>query len=284
MNEMNEQQVPNLDEMDEQDAARFLTEGMSRMSPEWEYQTRHEDYVMEMPQSGERIGGRENMRAFQEAYADHSTPPTIRLRRVIVREKLWVGDSVTDYGGRVFHGAAILELRDGKIWRDTRYYAEPFEAPEWRAQWVERMESGEPVSSLIQSELGNEMDGHEIERLIERNWEKVRAGDFSGAHEWYADDCVVEWPQSGERIRGKENLLALRGAYPANVEFEVRRVIGRRDLGVSEYTIRYDGKPVNVVSIAEFVDGKVVRETHYFAEPFPPPGWRAQWVERMEAR
>ena len=98
----------------------------------------------------------------------------------------------------------------------------------------------------------------------------------------YAEDCVVEWPQSGERIRGKENLLALREAYPARVEFELRRVIGRRDLGVSEYGIRYDGKPVNVVSIVEFGDGKVIRETHYFADPFPPPEWRAQWVERME--
>lgn len=94
---------------------------------------------------------------------------------------------------------------------------------------------------------------------------------------------MVEWPQSGERIRGKKNLLALRKAYPAEVEFEVRRVIGRRDLGVSEYVIRYDGRPVNVIGIVEFMDGKVARETHYFAEPFPPPEWRAQWVERMEA-
>lgn len=80
------------------------------------------------------------MRAFQEAFGDHSALPTVRLRRVVVRENLWVGDSVIDYGGHVFHGAAILELRDGKIWRDTRYYAEPFETPGLRARWVERME------------------------------------------------------------------------------------------------------------------------------------------------
>ena len=97
---------------------------------------------MEMPQSGERIRGRENMRSFQEAFPEHSTPPSIRIRRVLVRDGLWVVESVTDYGGeQVFNGAAILELKDGKIWRDTRYFAEPFEAPEWRAQWVERMES-----------------------------------------------------------------------------------------------------------------------------------------------
>lgn len=66
------------------------------------------------------------------------------------------------------------------------------------------------------------------------------------------------------------------------MEFEIRRVIGRRDLGVSEYVIRYDGKPVNAVSITEFEGTKIVRETHYFADPFPPPEWRARWVERME--
>jgi hypothetical protein len=94
---------------------------------------------MEMPQSGERIRGRENMRAFQEAYPN---PPTIRLRRVVVRESLWVAEGVNDYGeGQVFTVVAIFELRDGKIWRETRYYPEPFEAPEWRAQWAERMEA-----------------------------------------------------------------------------------------------------------------------------------------------
>ena len=139
---MDNQQVPNLEEMDEQEATRFLTELASNLSPEEEYRTRHpEDYVMEMPQSGERIRGRESMRAFQEAYPDHSNPPNITIRRVLVRERLWVAEAVAYYGrGQVFHGAAILELKDGKIWRDTRYYAEPFEAPEWRAQWVERKE------------------------------------------------------------------------------------------------------------------------------------------------
>ena len=131
--------VPNLEKMDEQQVRQFLTELFSNLSAEEEYMLRHEDYVMEMPQSGERIRGREKMREFQEAYP---TPPSIQLRRLLVREGLWVVEGVNNYGeGRVFAVVVIFELRDGKIWRDTRYYAEPFEAPEWRAQWVERMES-----------------------------------------------------------------------------------------------------------------------------------------------
>jgi len=134
---MAEQRVPNLQEMDEQEAHRFLTKLFSSLSPEEVYEANHEDYVMEMPQSGELVRGRENMRNFQEAYPNS---PSIRLRRVLVRDGLWVVEAVNDYGGHVFDMAMIIELKDGKIWRDRRYYAEPFEAPEWRAQWVERME------------------------------------------------------------------------------------------------------------------------------------------------
>ena len=133
---MNEPRVRPLDQMDEQEVGRFLSELLPKLSPEDEYEIRHEDYVMEMPQSGERIRGREKMREFQEAYPN---PPTMRLRRVIVREQLWVVEIVSDYGGRIYHPVLIIELRDGKIFRDTRYYAEPFEAREWRARWVEPM-------------------------------------------------------------------------------------------------------------------------------------------------
>ena len=138
---MEDQRVPNLEEMDEQQARHFLEELSSVLSAEKEYRIRHEDYAMEMPQSGERIRGPENMRAFQEAFPGHSNPPSIRIRRVLVRDGLWVLEGVNDYGGgQVYNVVVIIELKDGKMFRDTRYYAEPFEAPEWRAQWVDRME------------------------------------------------------------------------------------------------------------------------------------------------
>jgi hypothetical protein len=77
------------------------------------------------------------MREFTEA---QRRPPR-HLRRVLVRDGLWVVEGVIDYGGgREFDVVFIIELRDGKVLRETRYYAEPFEAPEWRAQWFERME------------------------------------------------------------------------------------------------------------------------------------------------
>src|SRR5829696_4248810 len=84
----------------------------STLSAEAEYELRHPDYVMEMPQSGESIRGRENMREFQEAYP---TPPSIQLRRVLVREGLWIVEGVNDYGGgQVFDVVLLIELKTGR--------------------------------------------------------------------------------------------------------------------------------------------------------------------------
>jgi hypothetical protein len=134
---VDDQWAPDLEEMDEQQARRFLEEMMSDLGADSGYEVRYEDFVMEMPQSGERIRGRKKMREFQGAYP---APPAMRLRRVVVREGLWVAEVVSDYGGQAVHYVSIMELKDGKMWRDMRYYAEPFEAPEWRAQWVEHLD------------------------------------------------------------------------------------------------------------------------------------------------
>jgi hypothetical protein len=124
------------------------------------------------------------------------------------------------------------------------------------------------------------MEEAEIRRLIEEHF-AAASYDQVKTQEIYAEDAVLEFPQGGERIRGKANILAMRSAYPAGLEFEIRRTIGRRDLWVNEYVIRYDGKPFNVVGIMEFREGKVVRETIYFGEPWDPPTWRSQWVEPL---
>jgi SnoaL-like protein len=108
--------------------------------------------------------------------------------------------------------------------------------------------------------------------------------DIARASEIYADDAVVEWPQGGERVRGKDNIIAFRSTYPARQEFEVHRIIGCHDLWINEYTITYDGQPVIAVGIMEFRGDKVVRERIYFGDPWEPPDWRAQWVELFDPR
>ena len=126
------------------------------------------------------------------------------------------------------------------------------------------------------------MNDPEIRAALERHWAASAAGNQDAEHEIYNEDAVLEYPQSGERIRGRHNIQAQRSHHPAKPSgFVVRRIVGGGDLWVSECVITYDGRPFNTVSIMEFQAGKVVRETQYFAEPFEPAAWRAQWVERI---
>ncbi len=93
---------------------------------------------------------------------------------------------------------------------------------------------------------------------------------------------MLDYPQSGERTRGRRNIQNQRASQPSNKRFTIRRIIGSGDLWVTELILTYDGKPTYTVSIMEFRDNKVARETQYFADPFPAPAFRAQWVERMD--
>ena len=122
------------------------------------------------------------------------------------------------------------------------------------------------------------MGDQDIRAALDRHWAASEAGDDDAEDEIYHDDAVLEYPQSGERIRGRLAIRTTRGLLP-NKQFTIRRVIGRGDLWVTEYVISYDGKPSHTVSIMEFRDGKVFRETQYFGDPFEPWSGRAQWVE-----
>ncbi len=126
------------------------------------------------------------------------------------------------------------------------------------------------------------MENPQIRAALDRHWAASAAGDLDAEHAIYRDDVIVEYPQSGERICGRRNLQALRGHHPSKLGFTIRRVVGDGDLWVTEYVIAYDGRPVQTVSIMEFSGGLVAREIQYFADPFKPPAWRAQWVEPME--
>src|SRR5262249_16969772 len=125
------------------------------------------------------------------------------------------------------------------------------------------------------------MNDREIRSRLNRHWIASDASDFEAEHQIYRDDAVLEYPQSGERIRGRQDIQASRAAQPNLKHFSVRRIVGSGDLWVTEFVLSYDGRPSFTVSIMEFLDGKVARETQYFADPFEPGPSRTQWVERM---
>jgi len=118
-----------------------------------------------------------------------------------------------------------------------------------------------------------------IRELLERHWAASDANDFAAEHEIYREDAVLHYPQSGEHIRGRHNIQASRTVQPSNKRFTVQRIIGGGDLWLTELVLTYDGVPFYTVSIMEFSDGKVVRETQYFGQAFQPDPSRAHLVD-----
>ncbi len=122
----------------------------------------------------------------------------------------------------------------------------------------------------------------QIRAALDQHWAASDANDFETEHRIYLEDAVLEYPQSGERTRGRSNIQNQRASQPSDKRFFIRRIIGSGELWVTEFILTYDAKPSYTVSIMEFRGDKVARETQYFADPFVAPAFRAQWVERMD--
>lgn len=127
------------------------------------------------------------------------------------------------------------------------------------------------------------MTDPEVRAVAEAFWTALGTRDWDAAAQHLHPDFVQEWPQSGERIRGADNALAIDRNFPGGMpSISSRRVMAAGNLAIVEAELAYvDGSRYLVMSVLEVRDGKIAKETDYFAEPFPAPQWRAQWVERM---
>ena len=123
-----------------------------------------------------------------------------------------------------------------------------------------------------------------IRARLEQHWKASEDGDADTEHAIYADDAILDYPQSGERFRGRSRIQAQRGGHPAERHFTVLRIRGAGDLWVSECVITYDGAPTYSVSVMEFSGDLVTYETQYFADPFPAPASRAALTEPIPDR
>ena len=126
------------------------------------------------------------------------------------------------------------------------------------------------------------MDDLMMRTALQRHRDASNANDFAAEHEIYREDAVLDYPQSGERIRGRHNIQESRFVQPNKKHFTVRRIIGSGGLWITEFVLSYDGIPSYAVSIMEFRDGLVAKETQYFADRFDPGPSRAHLVERAD--
>ncbi len=127
------------------------------------------------------------------------------------------------------------------------------------------------------------MNGDDNRELVERYWEALASQDLDTAYQLQHQDFVAMWPQSGERIVGRDNARTVGERYPGWPEIRTRRVLGSGDLWVVEATLTYGGTDVyHTVDIIELREGKVAAEISYWGVPFEAAEWRAQWVERFD--
>jgi hypothetical protein len=113
--------------------------------------------------------------------------------------------------------------------------------------------------------------------------DNLRETDPDRAHAMYAEDAILEFPQSGERFIGLENIKSWRAKYPADVRYRVRRMTGEGVLWVTELLVSYNGRPWTMgLSVVTFRGDRIAREVIYVAEPWDAAEWRAPWVTHFD--
>ncbi len=102
-----------------------------------EHNIYEDDAICDYPQSGERILGRKNLQALRSHHPDK--PSGFEVRRILGRGDLWTTEYIITYQGRAAYTVSIMEFRNLKVVHETQYFAEPFEAPAWRSEWVQKI-------------------------------------------------------------------------------------------------------------------------------------------------
>ena len=120
-------------------------------------------------------------------------------------------------------------------------------------------------------------------QVVEQFWEAMRANDFRAAGELLHDDYILDWPQSGERIRGRANFVAINEHYPAagRWQFTIHRMIAEDDEVVTDVTVTDGVTTGRAITFSTVRDRKILNQTEYWPDPFEAVLWRAQWVERI---
>ena len=126
----------------------------------------------------------------------------------------------------------------------------------------------------------------ESRQLIARYWTAMNTNDFRAAAELFHDDYLLEWPQSGERIRGRDKFAAVNENYPATGRwvFTVHRIIADGQDVASEVTVTDGAVVAQVITFSTVLDGQIIHQTEYWPDPYEPAPWRAPWVETIEAK
>ena len=121
-------------------------------------------------------------------------------------------------------------------------------------------------------------------QILENFWETMGTNDFHAASQLLHDDYILEWPQSGERLVGKDNFAAINTNYPAEGKwrFRINHIVAEEDMVVTDVSVT-DGKVTGrAITFSTIRDGKILKQIEFWPDPFEAPAWRAQWIQKME--
>ena len=125
-------------------------------------------------------------------------------------------------------------------------------------------------------------DTASAKQIVAQFWFLMHANDFAAAGALLHDDYVLEWPQSGERVRGRENFVAINAHYPAAGRWQITldRLVAEGDQVVSQVSVTDGVVRARAITFSTIQDGLILHQIEYWPDPFPPAGWRAHWVEQ----
>ena len=120
--------------------------------------------------------------------------------------------------------------------------------------------------------------------LVEKFWELMMTNDFRSVGSVLGDDFVLEWPQSNERIRGRDNFATMNEEYPAQGrwQFTVNRVIGNDAEAATDVSLTDGVQKARVISFFTVSDGKIATMVEFWPADYPAPDNRKHLAEKMD--
>lgn len=123
----------------------------------------------------------------------------------------------------------------------------------------------------------------ESKQVVERFWGAMQTNDFKAAGEFLHDDFVLDWPQSGEKIRGRTNFIAINENYPAHGRwhFTINHLIAEGNEVVSDVSVTDGLIHGRAITFSTVREGRIAYQVEFWPEPYSPPAWRDEWVETI---
>jgi limonene-1,2-epoxide hydrolase len=114
-------------------------------------------------------------------------------------------------------------------------------------------------------------------------WAAMQTNNFRVAADLLDASFILEWPQSGERIRGPANFIAVNEHYPTTGRwhFTVQQLIADGSAVATDVLVTDGAISARAITFSTVRAGKIVHQVEYWPDPFEPAAWRSQWVERM---